>query len=146
MWQLEHGWEQPVRQYGQAVGPVVEALQRDATGTARIRNKLDSIIIPRIEFRDASIREAIDFVRQQAAANDPTTEGRRGVDIVLRLRSLGRSSEPTPVTATTTVGRAAPPAETYPAGESAPPAAAGVATAAPAVTPATPSLPPVNPA
>ena len=76
---------------------------RDSGNTARIRNKLDSIIIPRIEFRDASIREAIDFVRQQAAANDPTTEGRRGVDIVLRLHSIGRSSEPAPVTATTTV-------------------------------------------
>ena len=150
MWQLEHGWEQPVRQYGQAVGPVVEALQRDATGTARINNKLNSIIIPRVEFRDASIREAIDFVRQQAAANDPSPEGRRGVDIVLRLHSIGRSNEPTPVTGTTTAGEAlASPAPTgaLPPGESAPPPATAVAPApAPAVTPATPSLAPVNPA
>src|SRR6266404_2974762 len=103
MWQVEHGWEQPVRQYGTGAGPIENLVARDVGNTARIRNKHDSIIIPRIEFRDASIREAIDFLRQQAAANDPTTEGRRGVDIVLRLRSLGRSSEPTPVTATTTV-------------------------------------------
>ena len=146
MWQVEHGWEQPVRQYGTGIGPVENAVARDASNTARIRNKLDSIIIPRIEFRDASIREAIDFLRQQAAANDPTTEGRRGVDIVLRLHSLGRSTEPAPVTATTTVGGAAAPAEALPAGETAPPPAAGVATAAPVVTPATPSLPPVSPA
>src|SRR5205823_13560138 len=150
MWQLEHGWEQPVRQYGQAVGPVVEALQRDATGTARINNKLNSIIIPRVEFRDASIREAIDFVRQQAAANDPSPEGRRGVDIVLRLHSIGRSNEPAPVTGTTTAGEAlASPAPTgaLPPGESAPPPATAVVPApAPAVTPATPSLAPVNPA
>src|SRR5437016_2693233 len=146
MWQVEHGWEQPVRQYGTGAGPIENAVARDASNTARIRNKLDSIIIPRIEFRDASIREAIDFLRQQAAANDPTTEGRRGVDIVLRLHSLGRSTEPAPVTATTTVGGAAAPAEALPAGETAPPPAAGVATAAPVVTPATPSLPPVNPA
>src|SRR5438105_7182856 len=146
MWQVEHGWEEPGRQYGTGVGPIETAVARDASNTARIRNKLDSIIIPRIEFRDASIREAIDFLRQQAAANDPTTEGRRGVDIVLRLHSLGRSTEPAPVTATTTVGGAAAPAEPLPAGESAPPPAAGVATAVPGVTPATPSLPPVNPA
>jgi general secretion pathway protein D len=146
MWQVEHGWEQPVRQYGPSAGPIETTVARDASNTARIRSKLDSIIIPRIEFRDASIREAIDFLRQQAAANDPTMEGRRGVDIVLRLHSLGRSSEPAPVTATTTVGGAAAPAEALPAGESAPPPAAGVATAAPAVRPATPSLPPVNPA
>src|SRR5437762_334415 len=146
MWQVEHGWEQPVRQYGPSTGPIENVVARDSSNTARIRNKLDSIIIPRIEFRDASIREAIDFLRQQAAANDPTTEGRRGVDIVLRLRSLGRSNEPAPVTATTTVGAGAAPAETLPAGESAPPPAAGVATAVPGATPATPSLPPVNPA
>jgi general secretion pathway protein D len=139
MWQVEHAWEEPVRQYGQP-GAIEANVQREASNTARIRNKLDSIIIPRIEFRDASIREAIDFVRQQAAANDPTPEGRRGVDIVLRLHSLGRSSEPAPVTATTTAGEAP-----LPAGENAPPPAAGVVTAAPAVTPATPSLPPPNP-
>ena len=146
IWQVEHGWEQPVRQYGTSVGPIEGAVAREASNTARIRNKLESIIIPRIEFRDASIREAIDFLRQQAAANDPTTEGRRGVDIVLRLRSLGRSSEPAPVTATTTVGGTVAPAEALPAGESAPPPAAVVPTAVPGVTPATPSLPPVNPA
>ena len=88
MWQVEHGWEQPVRQYGTGAGPIESVVARDSGNTARIRNKLDSIIIPRIEFRDASIREAIDFLRQQAAANDPTTEGRRGVDIVLRLHSI----------------------------------------------------------
>lgn len=141
MWQVEHGWEQPVRQYGQT-GAIEANIQREASNTARIRTKLENIIIPRIEFRDASIREAIDFVRQQAAANDPATEGRRGVDIVLRLHSLGRSSEPAPVTGTTTA------AETgaLPAGENAPPAAAGVTpVVAPVVTPATPSLPPPSP-
>jgi general secretion pathway protein D len=146
MWQVEHGWEQPVRQYGTGAGPIENVVARDSGNTARIRTKLDNIIIPRIEFRDASIREAIDFLRQQAAANDPTTEGRRGVDIVLRLHSIGRSTEPAPVTGTTTVGGAVAPAEALPAGESAPPPAAGVAPAVPRVSPATPSLPPENPA
>ncbi|MEY2527380.1 MAG: ral secretion pathway protein, partial [Verrucomicrobiota bacterium] len=98
LWQVEKGWEQPVRQYGQIAGQAVDAFQKDATGTARISSKLNSIIIPRIEFRDASIREAIDFVRQQAAANDPSLEGRKGVDIVLRLTPLGQvAPPPTPV-------------------------------------------------
>ena len=94
LWQVEKAWEEPVRQYGQAVGPLADAFQKDATGTARISNKLNTIIIPRIEFRDASIREAIDFLRQQAAANDPTGEGRKGVDIVLRLAPMGSASPP----------------------------------------------------
>ncbi|HEY3664063.1 MAG TPA: type II and III secretion system protein, partial [Chthoniobacterales bacterium] len=96
LWQVQKGWEEPVRQYGQSVGPISDAFARDAGGTARITNKLNSIIIPKIEFRDASIREAIDFLRQQAAANDPSTEGKRGVDIVLRTTSLGRAEAPAP--------------------------------------------------
>src|SRR5437763_8410148 len=57
--------------------------------------KLNSISIPRVEFRDASVREAIDFLRQQAAANDPNPEGgKKGVDIVLRLARLGQIAPP----------------------------------------------------
>jgi len=83
-----------VRQYGQAVAPFADAFARDASGTARITTKLNTIIIPRIEFRDASIREAIDFLRQQAVENDPATEGKKGVDIVLRLAPLGQIAPP----------------------------------------------------
>ncbi len=74
LWQVQKGWEEPVRLYGQSVNPINDPFARDAGGTARITNKLSSIIIPKIEFRDASIREAIDFVREQAAADDPSTE------------------------------------------------------------------------
>ena len=90
IWEVQKGWERPVRQYGQTTGALTDAAAMEATGTARISNKLNSIIIPRIEFRDASIREAVDFLRQQAAANDPAEEGRQGVDIVLRLTSVGQ--------------------------------------------------------
>src|ERR1043166_5472433 len=98
LWQVEKEWEEPVRKYGEAIGPGVDATQREAAGTARTTNKLNTIIIPRVEFREASIREAIDFLRQQAAANDPASEGRKGVDIVLRLVPLGQIAPPsTPV-------------------------------------------------
>lgn len=90
LWQVEKAWEQPVRKYGDATSGITDAFQRDAAGTARISNKLSTIILPKVEFRDASVREAIDFLRQQAAANDPATEGRKGVDIVLRLAPLGQ--------------------------------------------------------
>src|SRR5262245_54692981 len=54
-------------------------------------NKLNSIIIPHIEFRDTTIREAIDFLREQAAENDPSGQG---VNIVLRLVPLGQVAAP----------------------------------------------------
>jgi general secretion pathway protein D len=141
LWQVEKGWEEPVRQYGKEVGPLAESFQKEAAGTARIRQKLETIIIPKIEFRDASIREAIDFLRQQAAANDPSTEGRRGVDIVLRLAPVGSSAPPP-----NPVEPVAPPAAGAPAGG--PDAAAGGAApvgAPSAVAPAVVGAPAINP-
>ncbi|MDQ2867780.1 MAG: hypothetical protein M3R59_05125 [Verrucomicrobiota bacterium] len=147
VWQVEKAWEEPVRQYGQTVGPLADAFQKDATGTARINNKLSTIIIPRIEFRDASIREAIDFLRQQAIANDPGTDGRRGVDIVLRLRAPGGGAPPAPAitttttSTTTTTADANGPVPALDAGETAPPAAVIPAS----VAPAAPVAPAINP-
>jgi general secretion pathway protein D len=143
LWQVEKGWEEPVRQYGQTVGPMAEAFQKDAAGTARITTKLNSIIIPRVEFRDASIREAIDFLRQQAAANDPTQEGRRGVDIVLRLTPLGQVAPP-PIPVEPAPPTAAAPA---PAGNAEPDIVPGTTPipAAPVVAPAVVAAPAISP-
>ena len=102
LWQVQKGWEEPVRPSGQTVTPITDAFTKDATGTARITHKLNTIIIPRIEFRDASVREAIEFVRQQAETNDPAIEGRKGVDIVLRLTTLGRPAESVTASSATT--------------------------------------------
>jgi type II secretory pathway component GspD/PulD (secretin)/tetratricopeptide (TPR) repeat protein len=83
LWQVEKAWEQPVRRYGQTGEPVAIGAQRNLGGTAQVSNKLNTIIIPRLEFRDASLREAVDFLREQAVENDPATEGKRGVNIVI---------------------------------------------------------------
>jgi type II secretory pathway component GspD/PulD (secretin)/tetratricopeptide (TPR) repeat protein len=109
LWQVQKSWEEPVTKYGDIVGPITDAFTKDATGTARITNKLNTIIIPKIEFRDASVREALEFLRQQAAENDPGVDGRKGVDIVLRLNALGTrietisTSTTPPAPATTTI-------------------------------------------
>jgi general secretion pathway protein D len=102
LWQVQKGWEEPVKKYGETVGTVTDAFTKDSTGTARITAKLNTIIIPKIEFRDASVREAVEFIRQQAAENDPGADGRKGVDIVLRLTTQGRTIEPATTTTTTT--------------------------------------------
>src|SRR5438552_60870 len=92
LWKVEEAWQQPVRKYG-AVGPVADNKGRggELRGTAQMTNKLNSIIIPHIEFRDTTIREAIDFLREQAAENDPSGQG---VNIVLRLVPLGQVAQP----------------------------------------------------
>ena len=119
LWKVEKAWEEPIRKYGMAAAPVGAGFSRDTAGTARITNKLNTIIIPRVEFRDASIREAIDFLREQAVENDPSPEGKKGVDIVLRTVPLGQIAPP-PVP----VGPAASPAAAgSPPGPVGPPAA-----------------------
>src|SRR6266496_2358959 len=127
LWQVEKGWEQPVRRYGQTGEPVGIGSQKGLGGTAQITNKLNTIIIPRIEFRDATIREAIDFLREQSEENDTSGTGKRGVDIVLRMVPLGQVAAPpapvapagSPVPATTTAP-GAPAAAGAPAGGTTP--------------------------
>lgn len=136
LWQVQKGWEEPVKKYGDTVGTITDAFTKDATGTARITTKLNTIIIPKIEFRDASIREAIEFLRQQAAENDPGADGRKGVDIVLRVNTIGTRSETTTTTSTTAVVPATSP------GVSPEPSIAVV----PPPIPATVSAPSINPA
>src|SRR5947208_9947874 len=130
LWKVEEAWQQPVRKYG-AVGPVADNKGRggEVRGTAQMTNKMNGIIIPHIEFRDTTIREAIDFLREQAAENDPSGQG---VNVVLRLVPLGQIAPPSiavaPPTGTGTPGVGAPPA-----GAAAPPA--GSPGASPVVAP-----------
>src|SRR5438105_12234838 len=142
VWQVEKGWEQPVKKYGKTVELATEAFQRDITGTARITQKLNTIIIPRVEFRDASVREAIDFLRQQAAANDPGGEGKKGVDIVLRLAPLGQIAPPPipvePAQSPTSSAPGVPP-------EGAPPAIATPVPARPIAAPDGVAAPAISP-
>src|SRR5215212_837823 len=122
LWKVEEAWQQPVRKYG-AVGPAADNKGRgEVRGTAQMTNKMNSIIIPHVEFRDTSIREAVDFLREQAAENDP---GGNGVNIVLRLVPLGQVALPSapvlPPGAAAPEGTAAPGAGAPPAGAAAPP-------------------------
>ncbi len=132
LWQVQKGWEEPVKKYGDTVGPITDAFTKDATGTARITTKLNTIIIPKIEFRDASIREAIEFIRQQAAENDPGADGRKGVDIVLRVNTLGTRAETT--STTTVVSSTAPGVSPEPTAIAPPPVPTTIA--APSINPA----------
>lgn len=112
LWQVEKGWEQPVHRYGQTGELTAIGAQKNLGGTAQITNKLNTIIIPRIEFRDATIREAIDFLRDQAEENDTSGTGKRGVDIVLRMVPRGQVAPPSapvaPVSSPVPVTTAAP--------------------------------------
>jgi general secretion pathway protein D len=81
------GWELPVRKFDVKGSNIIDQPQLDTRGTSAINRKLDDIIIPRVDFNDATIREALDFLKQRAVALDTSEQdpSRRGVNIVLKL-------------------------------------------------------------
>jgi len=127
LWQVEKGWEQPIRRYGAAGEPAKFGILKNLTDTARINNKLNTIIIPRVEFRDATLREAVNFLREQAVENDPATEGERGINIVLPSSVGVQRPPPPPAGASPAPAGAAAAPGTAPGGT--PPVGAGQAVA-----------------
>jgi general secretion pathway protein D len=97
-------WAMPVRKFNIEPQAVVES-NTPAPSTERIRRKLERIIIPKLEFREATIREAIDFLKKKSQElDDQSPAGEKGVNIVLKLEgSSGGGALPAPG------GQAAPP-------------------------------------
>ena len=86
---VDNAWARPVRKFNIEAAPVVTTDIPAAT-TERIRRKLEHIIIPKLEFREATIREAIDFLKKKSAELDTdSAPGDRGVNIVLKLENSG---------------------------------------------------------
>ncbi len=85
--EVDKGWELPVRKFDVGTTSIIEQPPVDTRGTNSITRKLDEIVVPRIEFRDATIREAIDFLRQKAASLDTSEQDptRKGLNIVLKV-------------------------------------------------------------
>jgi general secretion pathway protein D len=84
--QVDAAWELAVP----ADTPVIQSdeygASRDTAGVAYITRKLQTIIIPKIDFEDTTVEEAIDFLRLRASELD-TTEldpARKGVNFVIR--------------------------------------------------------------
>lgn len=84
---VDKGWELPVRKFDIGSTTIIQQPEIDQRGTSLINRKLDEIIIPRIDFQDVTIREALDFIKQRAAALDTTEQdpAKKGVNIVLNI-------------------------------------------------------------
>jgi len=62
--------------------------------------KLKAVLVPKLDFRDATVREALEFLRMRSVALD--TEG-KGVNIILKMPGITTTSDAPPVP-TGTVG------------------------------------------
>jgi general secretion pathway protein D len=84
--QVDAAWELSVPAEAPLVDQAAFGSESVSSGVAYITEKLKRIIIPRIDFEDTTVEEAIDFLRLRAAELD-TTEldpARKGVNFVIR--------------------------------------------------------------
>lgn len=130
VWQVEKGWENPNSTNSNRPAQGSTFVERETSDTAAITNKLRTIVIPRLEYKDATLSEVIDDVRQKAIDSDESGPSGKGVNIVLRTRPLGQIAPRTPLVDSLPPGAVAAPAA--PGLESSPP---------PGVVPARPLIP-----
>jgi general secretion pathway protein D len=111
LWMVDQTWERPVRRFegGRTTATEVQA-RVGIRGTEATMAKLNRIIIPKIDLRDATVREAVEFLKQRSRELDTSVEdpqAKRGVNIFLKL--LPPATAPAPdLTAVPPVEGAAP--------------------------------------
>ena len=89
--EIDRAWETPVRRADLGPSAVLEQPVLTARGTGLINRKLNDIIIPRINFTDATVREAIEYLRDRTATLDPASGEDGGINIVLKLDQAAAS-------------------------------------------------------
>ncbi|MBC8001478.1 MAG: type II and III secretion system protein [Opitutaceae bacterium] len=129
IWQVDKAWDRPVRRFGLKEGGIYESQKGAIRDTAAIEAKLNRIIIPKVDFREATVRSAIDFLKQKSRDLDPEPDPskQKGVNIVLKLES---SASAVPITAPVAPVEVAIP---------------GLETPAAPVAPVAPATPLINP-
>lgn len=137
LWQVQSAWQSPVRKFTAGLEAITISNDTDAAGTARINAKLQKIIIPKLELRDATIVEALEFLKKRSAEldSDPDTD-RRGVSFVLKLEGGSAGSAPAPAPAPVPAAPAIPGLEAIPGAAPAPMAPIPAAPAFGGVSPA----------
>ncbi|MEO6052658.1 MAG: type II and III secretion system protein, partial [Chthoniobacterales bacterium] len=85
LWQVLDGWQLPVKKFTNK--STIDNHKTDYDpGTAKITAKLNRIIIPKVDLRDVTIHEAVDYLRNQSRVLDTDDQAqKRGVNIVLIL-------------------------------------------------------------
>ena len=82
---VDKAWGLPLRKFTDGPTAIVEQPQMDSRGSQAINNKLDTIIIPRVNFTQTSLKEALDFIKKRAFDLDTGDSDNKGINIVLKL-------------------------------------------------------------
>ncbi|MBW7909117.1 MAG: hypothetical protein H3C50_09415 [Kiritimatiellae bacterium] len=91
---VRDGWNSPVRSDATAPQAVVNRGAVETQSSAqKLQEKMEKIIIPSIEFRQANITDVINFLVEASIAGDPE---KNGVNIILNLNVPGGSAVSAP--------------------------------------------------
>ena len=83
---VSKAWAIPVRKFN--VDPTLGnfvAEKKESNNIDRIQKKLERTIIPKLDFKDATIRETVEYLKKKSIELDPVDEPKTGVNIVLKL-------------------------------------------------------------
>jgi general secretion pathway protein D len=82
--QVQKAWELPVRKSLRGPTSIIEQPDIAIGDTEKVQNKLAKIILPKLDFTDASIVEALDFIKKRAEELDNTEidPTKKGINIV----------------------------------------------------------------
>ncbi len=93
MWEVQNEWKRPLHRFDRKTKEVITSGPSTAPNTVSITAKLNNIRFPKIDFRDSTVREAIEFLVEKSKKLDEKGEG---VNIVLRLGDEGGGAGPAP--------------------------------------------------
>ena len=114
LWQVEKAWERPPHKSKQGRTTESTGRQQDVRGTDQIIEKLNSIVIDKIDLSDSPISEAVEYLKQKSVALDPN---KKGVNIFLKLTQPGSSPLGTQPTAAPAVPEQLAPVPSAPSTE-----------------------------
>jgi general secretion pathway protein D len=86
VWEVASQWERPYRRFDRKAVEIRSEGRDTRPNTVGITKKLNGIILPRVDFRETTVREAIEFLVQKSKQLDPEAVG---VNIVLKLDDQG---------------------------------------------------------
>lgn len=92
LWQVEKTWELPKRRYAEVSIADSGLGAEERRGTELMTARLNRIIIPKVNFRDAPIQDAISFLRRESRRLDNADNG-QGINILLELPSASAVAE-----------------------------------------------------
>jgi general secretion pathway protein D len=92
LWQVDKAWQRPHRRFSDSRVTDSSTAQDERRGTELMIARLNRIIIPKVDLRDATIQQAVNFLRQRSRELD-TGEG-GGINIVLKLPAGGAAPAP----------------------------------------------------